>query len=472
MRSGCHLPPGWAQSELGNMKLADYIINTLADEWVDKISRVCGCGCDSPTVKANKFVHGHNARASVGIKCLISDCQELRQGRYCLAHKKSVYAHRSYPYRKGWFTTEEFIARAKVIHGNAYDYSKTRYVKAHRETIIICATHGEFKKKPAFYLLGQGCPACSARLLTQQEFIERCKKRYADRFDYSQTFYIGNTKPVTVKCQIHGQFVQIAGVHLNGNGCPYCSGKRLTHAKSLAVMFPDISKEFSPKNPNSSESYSAFSNRKVWWNCLTCKYEWQSAIQNRTRNHAGCPACAGRIVTDNNRLSTVAPDIAAEWYQPLNGKITTDQVSIGSDKKFCFKCTKCENLWVSTISHRYNGRGCPKCRESKGERRLAELLVAKNLSFERQKAFPALKGMKFDFAVSMGNGPLLIEYYGEQHYKPFRFKGADRKFQQGLKNDKIKQEFCFQNKLPLLIISYKEFDSMDDTVSRFLEVHS
>lgn len=41
-------------------------------------------------------------------------------------------------------TTEEFIERARKIHGNKYDYSKVNYVNAKTKVCIICPIHGEF----------------------------------------------------------------------------------------------------------------------------------------------------------------------------------------------------------------------------------------------------------------------------------------------------------------------------------------
>lgn len=41
-------------------------------------------------------------------------------------------------------TTEQFIIEAKLIHGNYYDYSKTKYINANEKVEIICPKHGEF----------------------------------------------------------------------------------------------------------------------------------------------------------------------------------------------------------------------------------------------------------------------------------------------------------------------------------------
>ena len=57
-------------------------------------------------------------------------------------------------------TTEEFIEKAKKIHGDKYDYSKSEYTLSHNKVCIICPTHGEFWQKPNSHTNGQGCPCC------------------------------------------------------------------------------------------------------------------------------------------------------------------------------------------------------------------------------------------------------------------------------------------------------------------------
>lgn len=58
-------------------------------------------------------------------------------------------------------STEEFIEKAKSVHGDKYDYSKVEYVNSNTNVEIICNTHGSFYQKPLNHLNGQGCPKCS-----------------------------------------------------------------------------------------------------------------------------------------------------------------------------------------------------------------------------------------------------------------------------------------------------------------------
>ena len=47
-------------------------------------------------------------------------------------------------------TREEFIAEAKAIHGDRYDYSKVVYMDANTKVSIICPIHGEFWQIPKY----------------------------------------------------------------------------------------------------------------------------------------------------------------------------------------------------------------------------------------------------------------------------------------------------------------------------------
>ena len=55
-------------------------------------------------------------------------------------------------------TKENFIERAKNVHGDKYDYSKVEYKNARTKVCIICPIHGEFWQVPSSHLKGIGCP--------------------------------------------------------------------------------------------------------------------------------------------------------------------------------------------------------------------------------------------------------------------------------------------------------------------------
>ena len=106
-------------------------------------------------------------------------------------------------------TTEEFIKEAREIHGDKYDYSKVEYKGYSVKVCIICPEHGEFWQVPNSHLKGCGCPSCSkVKRLTTEEFIKRSKEIHGNRYDYSKTRYINKRTKVTITCPIHGDFEQ------------------------------------------------------------------------------------------------------------------------------------------------------------------------------------------------------------------------------------------------------------------------
>jgi len=123
-------------------------------------------------------------------------------------------------------TTEEFIKRAKKVHHNRYNYSLVEYIGNNEKVKIICLKHGEFVQTPHSHLSGNGCPHCAGNIkYTTEEFIEKAKKVHGDRYDYSLVNYIGSNEKVKIICLKHGEFEQISYSHLAGRGCRKCAGK-------------------------------------------------------------------------------------------------------------------------------------------------------------------------------------------------------------------------------------------------------
>ena len=74
-------------------------------------------------------------------------------------------------------TTEEFIKKAREVHGDKYDYSKVEYVNSKEKVTIICPEHGEFMQVPSMHLRGHGCAKCSTERNTEKLMLwtrEKC----------------------------------------------------------------------------------------------------------------------------------------------------------------------------------------------------------------------------------------------------------------------------------------------------------
>lgn len=118
---------------------------------------------------------------------------------------------------------EEFILKAREIHGWKYDYSKVEYKNAETKVCIICPLHGEFLMRPSSHLLGNSCPKCMGRGLSQNDIIEEFRKLHGDRYDYSLVEYRKMHDKVKVICPEHGIFEITPSKHLLGQGCKKCA---------------------------------------------------------------------------------------------------------------------------------------------------------------------------------------------------------------------------------------------------------
>ena len=124
-------------------------------------------------------------------------------------------------------TTKRFIEQAQTIHGNKYDYLLVEYKGAFEKVKIICKTHGEFEQTPSIHLSGCGCKKCMGdeQRKTTEQFIKEAINVHGDKYDYYLSDYKGARENIIIFCKFHGEFKQVAGSHLSGNGCPFCINK-------------------------------------------------------------------------------------------------------------------------------------------------------------------------------------------------------------------------------------------------------
>ena len=71
---------------------------------------------------------------------------------------------------------------------------------------------------------------------------------------------------------------------------------KLNPVDTLKSKHPEIAAEWHPtKNGDLRPSeVTRASNKKVWWLCAECSYEWEATIANRSRLGRGGPACGNK----------------------------------------------------------------------------------------------------------------------------------------------------------------------------------
>lgn len=119
---------------------------------------------------------------------------------------------------------EEFVLRAKNIHGDKFYYDESSYCGIESPLKITCPNHGEYTQIGKTHLNSYGCPDCgnkstSKKLsLSKEEFIRRSEKVHGKKYSYDKVVYYNNRVNVIIICNKHGDFSQKPNYHLMGNG--------------------------------------------------------------------------------------------------------------------------------------------------------------------------------------------------------------------------------------------------------------
>lgn len=133
----------------------------------------------------------------------------------------------------------------------------------------------------------------------------------------------------------------------------------ITHPELLADWDYLKNKHLSPK------LFSHGSNKKVWWLCQNCNYEFKRSIRDKISNPS-CPVCKGKDGKTRfgiNDLGTINPSIALEWdYGKNDSNVNPRSINYNNSiSKFWWTCPIGHSYSVSVRERIQRGSGCPYC---------------------------------------------------------------------------------------------------------------
>lgn len=347
-------------------------------------------------------------------------------------------------------TKEEFIEKARNVHGDKYDYSKVKYIDNKTEIIIICPIHGEFKQTPNKHLLGHGCINCiKNKRYTNESFKERAIEIHDNKYDYSKLDVNNRDEKgrVCIICPIHGEFWQKPEKHLQGKGCKECGRER------IKIKLSSTKEEFikrAIKIHGDKYDYS-----KVKYNnansdvIITCKIHGDFK-QTPSKHLLGqeCPKCKNHNITN---------EIYIDRFRKIHGdKYDYSKVDVNNrDEKgrICIICPIHGEFWQKPSKH-LQGRGCHECglKKNKQEKEFIKLIGNDFDTILYQKHFDWLGLQKLDFYIPKYN--TAIELQGKQHFKPIKYFGGEEKLNEQIERDWRKIKLCEQNGVKLFHFAF------------------
>jgi hypothetical protein len=359
-------------------------------------------------------------------------------------------------------TTNEFIQKAKEVHGEKYTYDRTEYINGEFKLTITCNKHGDFLQIPESHLQGRGCPKCGgSQKLATNDFINRAKEIHNNKYNYDKVNYINSQTKVSIGCQIHGYFEQIPKTHLEGSGCTECS--RSSSKKLISEEFIEKAKKVHGDEYDYDNVIYVHSKSKI---NITCRSHGDfKQVPNNHLQGQGCPLCSGFEHLTTERFIEKAKKIHGDQYE-------YNKVSYVNIKNEVIITCRFHGDFNQVPDNHLRGQGCRSCRISRGELKIQHYLKRRDILFEEQYTFGDCidkRQLPFDFAIFFNNKIGLIEYQGEQHYKKVNFGGKDILIESIKKRDEIKAAYAKRNGIPLLLISHLEFDEIEKIIEKFVE---
>lgn len=354
-------------------------------------------------------------------------------------------------------TTDQFIADAKTVHGDKYDYNETVYFGASAKINIICKEHGPFQIYAKGHLSGRGCPYCKGKM-SLDIFKKRAAAIHNNYYCYDNVCWKNSSTPVEIVCPKHGSFFQDPRSHLAGHGCAECYKDRQGDDRKLtAAEFKAAAVKVHGDRYNYDKVlYSSYHDEIT----ICCKEhgEFQQIVAVHLSG-SGCPKCGKQKASDKQRMTF--DDFVARAETIHDGYYTYPAQSwTKALDKVTVICPKHGKFNQRAAAH-LDGQGCPKCSRSQGEIAIAKWLQLHNIVFEEQKRFSDCKYKKrlsFDFFISDKN--TAIEFQGVQHQQPVEHFGGDESFQEQKRRDSIKRQYCETNSIRLIeVYSVEEIDS-------------
>lgn len=385
---------------------------------------------------------------------------------------------------------QNFIEKSKKIHGDNFNYSKFEYSGCRHKSILICNTcKTEFLTTPSNNLTGSGCKRCSEIDRGFKVSTQKLKRKYPDwKFDFCN--YINSDSLIEYTCNNQHSGVSNYRNMIRFNVCLECRKfGNFRHkidkisSKGLEIInFEGSSKivcrctECGHTMIEKFDSY-LYENFKCRYCILLKESDLLSSgkikllkIGTCGKLHLQCDKGHIYVQERGNLLSgkgcnscrkekiTYKKEDVFETLKSLHGgSYVYDEDSYTTvNQNINITCKK-GHVFSQKVSNHLQGKGCPICRESFGERMISKYLETKKIEFVRQKKFNDCKHithLPFDFYLPDFN--LCIEYDGIQHHKPIRVFGGIEGFEKTKIRDTKKNEYCRNNNIKLVRISYHD----------------
>jgi len=257
---------------------------------------------------------------------------------------------------------------------------------------------------------------------------------------------------IDTECKLHGKS-KIRYDHLLDYGCSKCLNKSSLDKRTFNFV---KNANFIHKNLYTYDKVDYTDNKTPV--IISCKKHGD--FKQRPDNHlagAGCKYC--NYILSNS-------DFIDRCRKIHGNKFNYDRVKYKTYKEYVEIGCQNHGYFNQLARVHLDGFGCPICSQSVGENKIKKYLEENEIEFKTQFKFKDCRDkyqLSFDFYLPKYN--LCIEYDGVQHSLPVKYFGGEASLQLQIRRDKIKTNFCKENNIKLIRISY-----LDNIESKLMDI--
>lgn len=352
------------------------------------------------------------------------------------------------------YTTEDWIKFFRDAHGDKYNYDETNCDDKDEfgRVKVICPIHGVFWIRPSHHKSGHGCRKCGGNSSQDSKideknknFLRKVKEIYGEKYDFTNSIYQDYYSPVEVICRKHGTQYRTPNQIYSGSICLQCTNERRTINQTLSTdeFIKKANKKHCGKYTYEHSQYKGAKFDVI----ITCPIHGDfTQNANSHLNGRGCPKCS------KQRFSFMTDKEREQCFRDIHGdKYDYDwDTYIKNHSPMNMFCKK-HGLFTQTPSKHLLGEGCPKCKRSRLEEEIEQLLLKNSIEFIAQYKQQWLGLQSLDFYLPKYK--IGIECQGGQHFFPIKQYGGEDAFKQRKILDKNKFDRCKERGIKILYYS-------------------
>ncbi|MFL0163991.1 hypothetical protein [Candidatus Clostridium helianthi] len=369
-------------------------------------------------------------------------------------------------------THEEFVREVYNLVGDEYEVLGKYEASNTKIAIKHTPCKHEYDVTPSSFLCqGTRCPICHGNTKkTTEQFKQEVYNIVSNEYEVLGE-YINNSTKVKMRHTTCGHVYEVIPTNFiyKGRRCPECFGNQKKDTEQFKKEVHNlVGDEYEVLGEYEN------TNTKIKMRHTICGHEYD-VTPSKFINGRRCPECFGNQKKDTEQFKQEVYNLVGDEYEVLGEYENTNT-------KIKMRHTTCGHEYDVIPFSFLKGNRCPKCSESKGEKKISEtltlLLDINKYDFNRHYSISDCRDkapLPFDNFIKQGDNLLaLIEYDGIQHFKPVKWSSSitDEEARKNLKDvqrrDRIKTNYCKNHGIPLIRIRHWEFDNIEEILTREL----